>query len=111
MTLPNAQWIALAILAVNVAAFLAFWADKQLARNGAWRVSERTLLWLALVGGSPGAIAAQQAFRHKTRKEPFRSQLLAIVTLQAVFALVLLALRLGPQAWTDWLLDLTLGAR
>jgi len=48
------------------------------ARNGEWRTPESTLLMLAFIGGSPGAILGQQIFRHKTKKEPFRSRLLAI---------------------------------
>jgi uncharacterized membrane protein YsdA (DUF1294 family) len=43
-----------------------------------------TLLGLALIGGSFGAITAQHWFRHKTRKEPFRSTLYGIVCLQIV---------------------------
>jgi uncharacterized membrane protein YsdA (DUF1294 family) len=35
-----------------------------------------------LIGGSPGALLARQLFRHKTRKEPFSTQLLTIVVLQ-----------------------------
>jgi uncharacterized membrane protein YsdA (DUF1294 family) len=82
----------LALLAVNVAAFLAFWWDKRLAEARSWRISERTLLWLALLGGSLGAVSAQQVFRHKTRKEPFRTLLYLIVFLQiAVGASWLLA--------------------
>ena len=49
--------------------------DKRFATLGGHRISERTLLTLAAIGGSLGAIAAQQAFRHKTRKEPFRTLL------------------------------------
>jgi len=50
-----------------------------------WRTthSGRDLLGLALIGGSPGALLARKLFRHKTRKEPFSTQLLAIIALQA----------------------------
>lgn len=65
----------LAVLGINVVAFLAFGWDKFCAANNLWRVSESTLLALALFGGAGGAIAGQQLYRHKTRKEPFRSQL------------------------------------
>ena len=82
--------IGLWLFATNVIAFGAFGHDKHLAREGAWRISEQTLLLLALVGGSIGAIAGQRYFRHKTRKEPFRTVLHAIPVLQiiAVTALV-----------------------
>lgn len=79
----SAVHLSCALVAVNFAAFVAFWWDKRRARAGARRIAERTLLWLALVGGSVGAICAQHLFRHKTRKEPFRSRLYGIVLLHA----------------------------
>ena len=62
----------------------AFAWDKHCARNGMWRVPERTLLGMALIGGTIGAVAAQHGLRHKTRKEPFRTQLYLIAGLQVV---------------------------
>lgn len=70
------------LLLVNSAAFIAFWADKRRAQQGAWRISESTLLGLALLGGTPGALVARRLFRHKTRKEPFSTCLLLIAMLQ-----------------------------
>lgn len=70
-------------IAFNLFVFLVYWWDKEAAKNGEWRIRESTLLSLALVGGSMGAISAQRLVRHKTRKEPFRSILLSIVILQA----------------------------
>lgn len=70
-------------IAFNLFVFLVYWWDKEAARSSGWRIRESTLLSLALVGGSLGAILAQRLLRHKTRKEPFRSILLSIVILQA----------------------------
>lgn len=58
---------------VNGLAFLLFRMDKDRAVRGEWRVPESTLLTLAFLGGWFGAKAAQRRFRHKTRKEPFRT--------------------------------------
>lgn len=69
-------------IAFNLFVFLVYWWDKEAARNGGWRIRESTLLSLALIGGSLGAIWAQRLLRHKTRKEPFRSILISIVILQ-----------------------------
>ncbi len=69
-------------IAFNLFVFLVYWWDKEAARNGGWRIRESTLLSLALIGGSLGAISAQRLLRHKTRKEPFRSILISIVILQ-----------------------------
>ena len=73
-----------ALIAINFAAFAAFGIDKAKAEAGAWRVQESTLLWLAFLGGSPGAYAGRALFRHKTRKQPFNHYLQAIVILQLV---------------------------
>jgi uncharacterized membrane protein YsdA (DUF1294 family)/cold shock CspA family protein len=59
-----------------VASLLTFWmyaADKSAARKGASRTPENTLHLLSLAGGWPGALVAQQKFRHKTMKPSFRS--------------------------------------
>lgn len=66
---------ALIVLAVlQAAVFCLFWFDKVQARNGDWRVRERTLLLGAVFGGL-GAWFAQHLLRHKTHKEPFRTLL------------------------------------
>jgi uncharacterized membrane protein YsdA (DUF1294 family) len=59
-------------LAASLAAVLFYAADKAAARRGSRRVSEATLHLLALLGGWPGAMVAQEVFRHKTVKQPFR---------------------------------------
>ena len=78
------------LLVLNLWTMMRFWQDKQLAIAGKRRVPESNLLGLALVGGSPGALLARHLFRHKTRKEPFSTQLLVIVALQAGTAIGLL---------------------
>lgn len=74
----------LLILLINVITFCVFWWDKDAARKGQWRVPESRLLCLALIGGSLGAVAAQHLLRHKTRKEPFRTELMLICALHVV---------------------------
>ena len=74
---------------INLASFLAFAFDKSAARRQGWRVAERTLLWLAALGGSPAALVARHLLRHKTRKEPFRTRLFGIVALQLAAGVVL----------------------
>lgn len=74
----------------NLVAFAAMGLDKSSARRGGQRIPERTLLTLAAVGGGPGAVLAQQVFRHKTRKQPFASVLYAILIAQLALAVFLL---------------------
>lgn len=51
---------------------LVYYKDKRAAARGAWRTPEQTLHLLALAGGWPGALYAQQLLRHKSRKAAFR---------------------------------------
>jgi len=74
--------IAVYLVAINFAAFAAFGIDKMLAEAGKSRISEANLLSLAFFGGTPGAYAGRQMFRHKTRKQPFSNQLYTIAVLQ-----------------------------
>lgn len=76
-------WLAVA----NLLAFWMFAADKRAAIAGARRTPEDSLLLVSLIGGSPGALAAQQIFRHKTRKQPFRTKFWMVVVFQTVAGL------------------------
>ena len=80
------------LIAINLIAFATYALDKAQARNGGGRVRESTLLLLAALGGSVGAWAACTMLRHKTRKQPFHSQLWAITLLQV----------LGLGGWLGW---------
>jgi len=52
------------------------------AQNGGWRVRESNLLTLSFLGGTPAAFYARHVLRHKTRKEPFSTQLQLISMMQ-----------------------------
>ncbi len=97
------KFIAL-FLALNAFVFSIYFLDKQASRHHGTRISERTLLTLAFVGGSLGAVCAQRLLRHKTRKEPFRSNLRAIVVVHVV-ATLLLSGALGYFTLEGQLLD------
>ena len=57
---------------LSMITFLAYAIDKSAAKNDRWRTKESTLHLLALVGGWPGAVAAQNLLRHKSKKVAFR---------------------------------------
>jgi uncharacterized membrane protein YsdA (DUF1294 family) len=84
-------WLPTWYAATSVLAFAVYGADKSAARRAAPRVSERTLLALGLVGGWPGALVAQQVFRHKTRKRTFRRAFWSTVVLNVAVLGLLLA--------------------
>ena len=55
------------LAAINLMTFTVYGVDKAKARRGAWRVPEKTLFLLPLLGGSVGALLGMLAFRHKTK--------------------------------------------
>ncbi|MBP5669841.1 MAG: DUF1294 domain-containing protein, partial [Lachnospiraceae bacterium] len=61
-------------------------ADKKKAKSGAWRIPEKTLFLPAILGGSIGAIAGMQVFRHKTKHWYFKYGMPAILILQLIAA-------------------------
>jgi uncharacterized membrane protein YsdA (DUF1294 family) len=70
---------------VSVLAFFLYWSDKRKARTDTWRTPENVLHAVELAGGWPGALLAQQVFRHKTRKVSFQLLFWMIVLLHQVF--------------------------
>ena len=77
--------------AFSLATFVVYGIDKAAAQRSWRRVPEAHLHLLSLLGGWPGALIAQQLFRHKTRKQPFRT----------VFFLTVLA-NVGAVVWWGW---------
>lgn len=61
------EYLVIYLLIINALAFLLMLIDKRKARKNLWRIPERTLLGTALIGGSLGAFAGMQIFRHKTK--------------------------------------------
>ncbi len=58
-------------LVINLITFLVWGFDKWRAQNQQWRVSERILFSLIILGGAIGALVGMKIFRHKTRKTMF----------------------------------------
>ena len=52
---------------INLTTFIIYGADKHRARQGKWRVPEKTLFLLPLLGGSVGALLGMRVFHHKTK--------------------------------------------
>ena len=75
--------------ALSLITFLDWGYDKLQAKANGWRISERSLFVLILVGGAFGALAGMQLFRHKTRKPPFPILVPAACVLHAVVYLLL----------------------
>ncbi len=54
------------LIVINVVSFLVYGIDKWKAKQGSWRISEATLLILAVIGGSIGALLGMKVWHHKT---------------------------------------------
>lgn len=80
-------WILVALVAVNLLTMWRFADDKARAVAGSRRVLESDLLFLAAIGGTPGAFAARRLWRHKTRKQPFSTWLWLIAVAQIGIAI------------------------
>lgn len=77
-------------LATSILAFCAYALDKSAAKNDQWRTKESTLHLFGLIGGWPGALAAQRLFRHKSKKHSFQVVFWATVVLNCGFLFWLL---------------------
>ena len=78
------------LLAVNIASFLLYGIDKYKAKKGRWRISEATLLLIAVIGGSIGAWAGMRLWHHKTMHKKFKYGIPVIIILQVAIAVYLL---------------------
>ncbi len=58
-------------LVLSILTFLLFGFDKNAARMNQWRIPEKVLLGLSILGGAVGGLLGMQVFRHKTRKNYF----------------------------------------
>lgn len=91
----------------SVLTFFLYWRDKHSALKDRWRTPETTLHLFELAGGWPGALLAQQLFRHKTRKLSYQLTFWLIVVLHQAFWIDLLFIGSGfTRERLDWLLRL-----
>ena len=75
---------------INLTTFIIYGADKRRARQGKWRVPEKTLFLLPLLGGSVGALLGMRVFHHKTKHWYFVWGVPAILLAQLALAVWLL---------------------
>lgn len=72
-------------LLINIAAYASMGIDKKRAIKKQYRISEKTLFTLALLGGSLGSIIGMQHFRHKTKHWYFKYGMPLIFIVQIIF--------------------------
>lgn len=61
----------LILFLINLIGFTLMYIDKKRAINHKWRISESTLIGMAIIGGSLGVLLGMYTFRHKTKHFKF----------------------------------------
>ena len=69
-------------IGINVLTLIVYGIDKWNAKQGKWRISEATLLMLAIIGGSVGALLGMRIWHHKTMHKKFKYGLPLILLAQ-----------------------------
>lgn len=76
-------------LIINLSGLLSMYIDKRKAIKNKWRIPEKTLFLIALIGGSIGSISGMHLFRHKTKHWYFKYGMPAILICQVIIAILL----------------------
>lgn len=76
------------LLIINLAGFLSMFIDKRRAIKNKWRIPEKTLFLIAIIGGSLGSIIGMRKFRHKTNHIQFNFGMPAILIMQIITAIL-----------------------
>ena len=82
------------LLLMSLVLFAFMGADKRRAKRRAWRIPERTLFWLAALGGGLGGVFGMLAFRHKTKHAAFCIGMPLLMVLNFAVAYLLLRHRI-----------------
>ena len=77
------------LVIINALGFLLMLLDKEKAKKSAWRIPERTLMLVAAVGGSLGALIGMRLFRHKTKHLKFVIGIPVLLVLHIVLLMFL----------------------
>ena len=89
MNNPGQTILLVSLFLMNAAGFLVMFSDKEKARHGHWRIPERTLLLIAILGGSLGCLFGMYRFRHKTKHRKFTIGIPLILAFQIGIAVLL----------------------
>lgn len=102
---PTKTLLPVYIVGISVVTFIIYAVDKAAAMSGSWRIPEKTLHLLALAGGWPGALIAQQTIRHKSSKPSFQAVFWVTVALNCA-AIVYFFTPDGAKTLQSWLKEL-----
>lgn len=85
------------ILVFSIITFLLFGYDKRAAKLGRWRIPEKVLLGLSILGGALGGLAGMVTFHHKIRKTYF--WIICILASLVHLYLLIFTPELSLQTW------------
>lgn len=77
------------LIVINIVGLILMYSDKLRAKNHRWRISERTLFLVALLGGSLGSILGMFLFHHKTQHWHFVVGMPVILIVELFIGLLL----------------------
>ena len=77
------------LLAINIVSFFLYGIDKYKAKKNKWRISEATLLMIAVIGGSIGAWVGMRLWHHKTMHKKFKYGIPVIMIMQVCLVVYL----------------------
>ena len=77
------------LFAINIVSFFLYGIDKYKAKKNKWRISEATLLIIAVIGGSIGAWVGMRLWHHKTMHKKFKYGIPIIIILQVCLVVYL----------------------
>ena len=83
----TARNIIIYLIIINLIGFLIMYIDKQKAKKGRWRIPEKTIFLITLLGGGIGTISGMYVFRHKTQKLNFIIGL-PLITILEIIAII-----------------------
>ena len=82
--------ITIYLAVINVATFCTYGIDKMKAKKSMWRIREGSLLMLAILGGSIGALLGMKIWHHKTMHKKFKYGLPLILLVQIALIYLIL---------------------
>lgn len=87
-------YLSIYLVSINVITYVVYGIDKWKAKKAKWRIRESTLLWMAAVGGSIGALFAMKILRHKTLHPQFK---------YGVPLMLVAQIAMGVAIWYFWM--------
>ena len=86
------------LLAINIVSLFLYGIDKYKAKKNKWRISEATLLMMAVIGGSIGAWVGMRLWHHKTMHKKFKYGIPIIIIMQVSLVVYLHSIL---ERWQD----------